>query len=105
MPGRLTGAIQVTTSTLSRLTSLTSMEKYYFTFGSGHYDANHTSLGHMYTTIEASTEAEAREKMFELRGQKWSMSCDAVEARTAVFLHHLTYLLFQLLTPQPGETR
>jgi len=81
------------------------MPKFYFTFGSGHYDANHTSLGHYYTTVEAESESEAREKLYELRGQKWSMSYDEVEAQTAVYLHHLTYLPFHLLTPQPGETQ
>jgi hypothetical protein len=44
--------------------------KFYFTFGCGQAHEN------CYHIIEADTSSEARKKMFERFGQKWSMQYD-----------------------------
>jgi len=49
------------------------MHTYYFTFGSNHEDRNGESLGNAFVPIHADDEESARERMMELRGDKWSM--------------------------------
>lgn len=48
------------------------MKNYYFTFGANHLDREGNSLRDAYCVINAITEDKAREKMFALRGPKWS---------------------------------
>lgn len=78
------------------------MHKYWFTFGHGHHDENHESLGKFYTTIVASSDRDARIQMCELRNDHWSMVYD----NPGVCLrYNLTYLDFNRLTKQHGEDK
>jgi hypothetical protein len=79
--------------------------KWIFTFGSGHYDANHDSLGNFYTVIEADSESEARDLMHEKRDIKWSFSYPWEKKATAVDRFNLTLIPFTELTAQSGLTR
>jgi len=78
------------------------MKKFYFTFGQGHYDDNHKSLGNFYTVIEKPTEKEARIEMSALRGGRWSM---CYETPGMMHKHNLEFIEFLKLTKQNGETR
>lgn len=64
------------------------MNTYYFTFGSNHEDRNGRSLGDSFLPIYADGEGEARDKLFDLRGDKWSFCYDSKEA-AGVFRHNL----------------
>lgn len=46
---------------------------FYITFGFNHKDKNGNSLAKAFVVLNTATEMEAREKMFMLRGQAWSM--------------------------------
>lgn len=46
----------------------------YFTFGTNHIKKNGESLGMSYCTVEAPSEAEARELMWSARGNRWAFS-------------------------------
>lgn len=47
---------------------------YYFTYGANHCTKDGVCLANYYTPIEAPSENEARAKMTEARGVKWSFS-------------------------------
>jgi hypothetical protein len=51
-----------------------TLSRYYFTFGSSHFDSAGHSLSHNYTTIDAVDENTAREIMFLLRRSAWLSS-------------------------------
>lgn len=75
------------------------MQKYIFTFGSGHNDPNHSSLINFYTVIEAPTYSAAREKMWEKRGPKWSFEYET-EEEAGVERWNLTLIPFEELGAQ-----
>lgn len=77
---------------------------HYFTFGHGHYDKTHENLSDYYTIINAPTEDLARDIMFKIRGNKWSMVYESKE-EASVDDWDLKYIDIDLLTDQPGETR
>lgn len=56
------------------------MNTYYFTFGSGHFDAAGNPLHKCFTPIVADDEGTARSKMHEARGGVWSTSYQTAEA-------------------------
>lgn len=49
------------------------METFYVTYGMNHLDKDGNRLGNCYTSIIADTEAEARKKIFAVRGPRWSL--------------------------------
>jgi len=53
------------------------MPEWIFTYGSNH--KAEVSLGNYYTVVEAETEGEACEKMFEVRGNKFAFSYSSRE--------------------------
>ena len=74
--------------------------KFWFTFGQGHWDDNHESLGPYYTTIESDSERDARIQMCELRDDNWVMIYD----NPGVALRYgLIYIDFYKLTKQNGQ--
>jgi hypothetical protein len=78
------------------------MKTFYFTFGSGHHDDNHQSLGDCYTTIEAAIEYDARRLMFEKRQARWASVYDNKPRFIDDSYRHIP---FDELTSQPGPTR
>jgi len=76
--------------------------KYWFTFGDGHWDDNHESLGAYYTTIEANSERDALIEMCALRADKW---CVVYDNPGVVLRFGLTHIQFYQLTSQKGETK
>lgn len=53
--------------------------KFYFTFGYNHVDRRNLSLGNMCAEVEAASYGEAREMMFDARGDKWSFQYSTAE--------------------------
>lgn len=49
------------------------MERFYFTYGSNHYDIHGKSLGRRYTVVTAAGFWEARSEFFKVRGLVWSL--------------------------------
>lgn len=78
------------------------MDKFYFTFGQGHHDENHKSLGDYYTYVEANSEREARIEMCALRADKW---CMVYLVPDLMHRQGLELIPFHQLTAQPGPTR
>ena len=78
------------------------MNKYYFTFGAGHFDDNHPSLGEYYTVIEKTNERDARIEMSAKRGGRWSM---CYTDPGVIHRYDLKLIDFKKLTKQNGETR
>ena len=71
-------------------------EKWYFTFGSGHFHGN-MPLAHRYVVFEGSFN-EAREKMLELRGPVWSFQYDWDNFEDQVTRYGLTEITVEDLT-------
>lgn len=65
------------------------MSKFFFTYGSNHKDKDGLSLGNAYTPIVADHENEARDKMYEARGSKWSMCYTGIEFSGQVAMYGL----------------
>lgn len=55
------------------------MKKFYFTFGFGHYLISGAPADKCYTIVEAESRMEARLKMHEVYGPKWSFCYDSPE--------------------------
>lgn len=72
-------------------------QTWYFSFGHGHYDAERRHLLNYYTTIDAATEADARQLMVSRRGQNWCTSYSSPEA-LGVERFGLVYIVFKDLT-------
>jgi hypothetical protein len=70
------------------------MNKYYFTFGQRYKREPHLQGGHPdgWFTIQAHTEAEARQKMVSLCGSKWATSYDTEPDRKTFPLGELKFI-------------
>lgn len=82
------------------------MKQFYFTFGFGHWMAkghDPVSLASCYTIVEAEDERQARDKMYEHRGNKWAFCYDSAE-KAGVERFNLKLVPFDEVSPQPGET-
>jgi len=67
-------------------------EKWYFTFGQGHYTPSGLWLGQKVVEIEGSYE-EARRKLVEVVGDKWAFQYESKEAAGVhVWLYAVTKL-------------
>lgn len=83
-----------------------NLQPFYFTFGSGHFDDNHESLGKFYVIVKADSYGKARNIFSAKRGDKFS-SCYCYEDYENI-KHRFTGMLelpFEELTPQNGPTR
>jgi len=69
--------------------------KWFFTFSSAHVH-NNRSLGKRYVVIEGSFN-EAREKMFAVRGPRWSFQYDVAKLKEQVFNYRLTEITLEEL--------
>lgn len=63
-------------------------QKWAFTFGTDHLDANGHSLGNSYVVIAGSFN-ETRQKIHELRGSKWSFQYTLEEIEEQAFRYGL----------------
>ena len=66
-------------SCIHKLIEVIVMNKYYFTFGTNHFTEGGTNLSNFYVVIEAESYYEAREKMFDVRGDKWAFQYESAE--------------------------
>lgn len=82
-----------------------NLQPFYFTFGTGHHDANHESLGDKFVIVKAPTQSMARIIFQDLRGDKFSSCYNHVVGKGIVSKYRLTELPFEELTPQDGPTR
>lgn len=73
------------------------MKTYYFTFGSGHHDTRGRSLMGWYTSIEAESVLEARQKYYEKFGEKWSFTYEDPEFQEQIKRFDLQYEPFEFL--------
>ena len=78
------------------------MPRYYFSFGHGHYDDNHDSLGDHYTVIDAPSDRDARTIMCSVRADKWRM---IHEVPDLMHRRNLKHIEFKKLTAQKGKTK
>ena len=81
------------------------MEPYYFTFGYGHHDENHTSLGGHYTKITAETENAAREIMYQRRGNKFCSTYSESFRYQNITRYRQIFVPFDEITAQNGPTK
>ena len=49
------------------------MSKFIFTFGGNHVDKNDQSLGNCFVEVVTKDERSARDAIFKVRGNRWSM--------------------------------
>lgn len=78
------------------------MKEYYFTFGFGHHQPDR-SLSNHYTIVSANSATEARQKMVERRGSKWSFNYDSAE-QAGVEKYNLIFIPFNKVVAQVGPT-
>lgn len=84
---------------------MAKIKKYAFTFGGGHHDPNYKSLGNFYTIVEAENEPQARSKMYERRGIRWSHCYELKIFTPQIEKYELKLLPFKDLKPQTGPTK
>jgi hypothetical protein len=79
------------------------VNKYYFTFGFGHHQPGKSLSAH-YTCIESDDEGKARETMSERRANKWAFCYEESEKEKAIDKFDLTFIPFDEVEAQVGET-
>lgn len=79
-------------------------EKWAFTFGTDHVDSTGRSLGSVYVVIEGNY-GEARDKLVEARGDKWSFQYPASEMKYQEALFGISEVSLEDVTTAKKEVK